>query len=122
MKRFQVLVITEEGHAVVLSEVLDVLWSRHQVVNRHSGHAPIDPTDDDTSDLELRLIVEIGCQPPILPDIRAKPWLDDNHATRHRMASQGGDGLVQSRHGGDVADRAAETEHGVKLATEIEVD
>ena len=93
----------------MLGELFDLFRPRHQIVNIERRDATVQPTDKDSGDLQHGLVDEIGRQSPLLPDLRAEPRLDDDHATRQRVASKGGNGLPQAIHGFDIADGAAET-------------
>jgi hypothetical protein len=121
-ERGQILLVGEETKPMVLGELFDLLRPRHQIVNVERRDATVQSTHKDPGDLEHRLVDKIGRQSPLLPDLRAEPRLDDDHATRQCVATKGRNGLPQAIHGFDIADGAAETEDGIEASVEIEID
>src|SRR5688572_9930483 len=107
---------------MVLGELSDLLGPRHQIVTVERRDAIVQSTHEDPGDFEHGLVDKIGRQSPLLPDLGAEPWLDDDHATQQCVASKGGNGLPQAIHGFDVADGATKTEDGIEATVEIEID
>lgn len=117
-ERIQVLLISKESDLVVLREMLDPVGRSDQVVEvddappaLHAGHVQ-------ASDLEVRLVHEVGPRPPGLEGIGREPRFDDQHAVRCKVPGHARYRPVEVFDGPCVSDRAEQADHGVEMRSQ----
>jgi hypothetical protein len=76
--------------------------------------------DGEPGDLDLWQVEELGVEVAVYPLLGVDPRRNDRDATGVEVRGEPGNRLPQSRHGQGVADRAAETEHRVEPAAQVE--